>query len=139
MCVCAQAYERALQFPLEVCGDFLALFMVICLSVLLSGQSRCVVLGLKGVCVFFFCSPRVQQDGPSEGQLGSVLTHPGTHSFSRCAACLDAFRRICSTNAHAWRCVCTRVCVLMHSDAFGCLCGLSRVKDCADGAPREVK
>lgn len=65
MCVCAQAYERALQFPLEVCGDFLALFMVICLSVLLSGQSRCVVLGLKGVCVCFFALLVRSRTGPA--------------------------------------------------------------------------
>lgn len=60
------------------------------------------------------------------------LLHPLILSF---AACLDAFMRICLNNAHASRCLC----VLMHFDAFGCLCGLSRVKDCADGAPREVK
>lgn len=51
------------------------------------------------------------------------------------AACLDAFMRSCLNNAHASRCLRA----LMHFDAFGCLCGLSGVKDSADGAPREVK
>lgn len=115
MCVCAQAYERALQFPLEVCGDFLALFMVICLSVLLSGQSRCVVLGLKGVCVFFFllssCAAGRAQRGPT-GLCSDSPRHPLVLSLCSVFGCVQAhLLKQCSRME-----VCVHACVC--ADAF---------------------
>lgn len=76
--VCTHMNER-FSFPVEVCRDFLVLFIDICLSLRLSGQScRSVVHRFKvGVGGFdsggvevtppHFSSAFTQQDEPSEG------------------------------------------------------------------------
>lgn len=67
--------------------------------------------------------------------LYNSMTHCYTHSFT-CAQCV--WKQWCVsawTGCMYWI---WSVCVLMHCNAFMCLYCLSRVKDCADGAPTEV-